>query len=113
MQYRVGPLGFLALGGYYEWGVAGNAGLLDQQWALRWVHEHIAAFGGDSERVTLFGESAGGASVSYQLLSPGSEALFRSAIMESSTVVADWNYIDRDLAETKARELAKLVCLSE
>lgn len=60
-----GPFGFLAT----EDGVIpGNAGLKDQAAALRWVHDNIELFGGDPEKVTLFGQSAGGASVGYQLL---------------------------------------------
>ncbi|XP_039581565.1 cholinesterase-like, partial [Passer montanus] len=73
MNYRVGALGFLALPGHPE--APGNVGLLDQRLALRWVQANIAAFGGDPGAVTLFGESAGAASVGLHLLSGGSRAL--------------------------------------
>ncbi|NXV56774.1 ACES Acetylcholinesterase, partial [Molothrus ater] len=77
MNYRVGALGFLALPGHPE--APGNVGLLDQRLALRWVQANIAAFGGDPGAVTLFGESAGAASVGLHLLSGGSRGLFRRA----------------------------------
>ena len=52
------------------------------QMALRWVHENIQAFGGDSQQVTIFGESAGSAAVNYNLLLPGNEPYFNRAIMQ-------------------------------
>ena len=58
MQYRVGPLGFMCLP---DDEIAGNMGLLDQNLALKWVNDHIASFGGDPDRVTIMGESAGSA----------------------------------------------------
>ncbi|XP_009458843.1 PREDICTED: cholinesterase-like, partial [Nipponia nippon] len=67
MNYRVGALGFLALPGHPE--APGNVGLLDQRLALRWVRDNVGAFGGDAGAVTLFGESAGAASVGLHLLS--------------------------------------------
>ena len=85
MNYRLGALGFMshpaltAEGG----GHSGNYGFLDQRFALQWVHDHIAAFGGDPANVTLFGESAGGISVCAHLASPMSTGLFQRAIVES------------------------------
>ena len=70
-NYRVGALGFLALGERGErWGARANLGLLDQLLALSWVHEQIACFGGDPEQITLFGESAGATSVNLLLSLP-------------------------------------------
>jgi para-nitrobenzyl esterase len=86
LNYRLGILGFLshpALSGASADGVSGNYGLLDQQAALRWVRDNIARFGGDPGNVTLFGESAGGLSVSSQLASPAAAGLFHKAIIES------------------------------
>jgi para-nitrobenzyl esterase len=84
MNYRLGPLGFMALPGLAdESATTGNYGLLDQQAALRWVRANIGAFGGDPRNVTLFGESAGGHSVCMQLISPSAQGLFDKAISES------------------------------
>jgi para-nitrobenzyl esterase len=86
INYRLGELGFLAhpaLTAESPDHASGNYGLLDQQEALRWVHRNILLFGGDPDRVTIFGESAGGLSVHSQLASPGSAGLFQRAIVES------------------------------
>ena len=83
-NYRLGPFGFLghaALAG--EDSAAGNYGLLDQRAALRWVRDHIAAFGGDPNNVTIAGQSAGAHSVSLHLVAPGSSGLFHRAILQS------------------------------
>lgn len=83
VNYRLGALGFLAHPSLGAPGAVGNYGLLDQQAALRWVHDNIANFGGDPDAVTIAGESAGGMSVCDHLVAPGSEGLFRAAIIQS------------------------------
>ncbi|MBN2169541.1 MAG: carboxylesterase family protein, partial [Actinobacteria bacterium] len=87
LNYRLGPLGFLALPALSDEspeGSSGNYGLLDQIAALQWVQRNIEAFGGDKDRVTLFGESAGAVSTCFFLLSPAAEGLFQYAIIESA-----------------------------
>ena len=66
INYRLGPLGFLCLD--TDEG-AGNMGMLDQVLALEWVHENIHLFGGDKDRITIFGESAGAASIGHLVMS--------------------------------------------
>ena len=86
INYRVGPLGFLAhpeLSAESPHHASGNYGLQDQIAALQWVKKNIAAFGGDPEKVTIFGESAGGISVSMLCVSPEARGLFRGAISQS------------------------------
>ena len=86
MNYRLGVFGFLVhpeLAKESGRNAAGNYGLLDQLAALQWVHENIAAFGGDPGNVTIFGESAGSFSVSAQMASPLAKGLFQKAIGES------------------------------
>ncbi|CAH0700840.1 unnamed protein product [Spodoptera exigua] len=82
INYRLNVHGFLCLG---TKDAPGNAGLKDQVAALKWVQKNIRAFGGDPDNVTIFGESAGGASVSYHLLSPMSKGLFKRAIAQSGS----------------------------
>ncbi len=86
MNYRLGIFGFFVhpeLAKESGHHAAGNYGLLDQVAALHWVHDNIAAFGGDPENVTIFGESAGSFSVSAQMASPLAKGLFQKAIGES------------------------------
>lgn len=86
MNYRLSIFGFLALpslAGESPQHAAGNYGLLDQVAALQWVRKNIAAFGGDPNNVTIFGESAGSTSVSAQMASPLAKGLFKQAIGES------------------------------
>src|SRR5215469_818742 len=86
MNYRLGIFGFMVhpeLAKESGHNSAGNYGLLDQLLALKWVHDNIAAFGGDPGNVTIFGESAGAFSVSAQMASPLAKGLFQRAIGES------------------------------
>ncbi|XP_049642350.1 cocaine esterase-like isoform X1 [Suncus etruscus] len=83
VQYRLGILGFFSTGDRHA---TGNWGFLDQVAALRWVQQNIASFGGDPDRVTIFGSSAGAVSVSTHVISPLSQGLFHRAIMESGVV---------------------------
>ncbi|AOS44236.1 Fumonisin B1 esterase [Lacunisphaera limnophila] len=86
INYRVGPLGFLAhpeLTAESGHGASGNYGLMDQIAGLQWVKANIAAFGGDPDQVTIFGESAGGIAVSMLCASPQAKGLFQGAISQS------------------------------
>jgi para-nitrobenzyl esterase len=84
VNYRLGALGFLELGDADpDHAGSGNVGLLDQIAALEWVRDNIAAFGGDSSRVTVFGESAGAMSVSLLMAMPRARDLFHGVIAES------------------------------
>ena len=98
--------GFLATGSKE---VPGNAGLKDQRAALRWVQRNIAQFGGDPRRVTLMGHSAGGASVHYHTLSPGSRGLFHNAIMLSGCAFNSWAFADPTTARARSQRLATLL----
>ncbi|OLQ03163.1 Acetylcholinesterase [Symbiodinium microadriaticum] len=82
-QHRLGSLGFMALPEFSARdprGVSGNYGFLDYQLCLRWVQEHVAAFGGDASNVTLMGQSSGGTLNHAHLAAPGSEGLFHRVI---------------------------------
>jgi para-nitrobenzyl esterase len=93
INYRLGYLGFFAQSAIDAEGhLSGNYGLMDQQFALGWVRRNIASFGGDPERVTIFGESAGGQSVYAQLASPLAAGMFRGAISESGSYVEFQDY---------------------
>lgn len=83
LNYRVGALGFLHLRRWVPGAGGPNLGLLDQIAALRWVEREIAAFGGDPDRVTLFGESAGAGSAVALLAMPAARGLFRRAVLQS------------------------------
>lgn len=90
ITYRVGVFGYFAdkeLAAESPHGTTGNYGLLDQIKALEWVHNNIAAFGGDASNVTIAGESAGSSSVNALCASPLTKGYFRRAIGESSSVV--------------------------
>uniref|UniRef100_A0A1B6G661 Carboxylic ester hydrolase n=1 Tax=Cuerna arida TaxID=1464854 RepID=A0A1B6G661_9HEMI len=108
-NYRLGAFGFLSLENEEA---PGNAGLKDQTLALKWVHENIDSFGGDPNNVTIFGVSAGGASVHFQLLCPPSKGLFHKAIIQCGFANNPW--ATQETPRQTALELAKtLGCTSE
>ncbi len=84
INYRLGLFGFLSTGDNV---IPGNNGLKDMVVGLKWVQENIQNFGGDPNKVTIFGESAGGSAVHYLLLSPTTKALFQQAISQSGTAL--------------------------
>ena len=111
-QYRVASMGFL----YFDTeDVGGNAGMFDQLMALQWVHDNIAQFGGNPDNITLFGESAGGVSVSLHLLSPLSRNLFSQAIMQSASAIVPWGIITQEEAILRhaTNAIFLSVCLSK
>jgi para-nitrobenzyl esterase len=97
LNYRLGPLGFLVhplLSKESAHGTSGNYGLLDQIAALQWVQENIAAFGGNPDRVTIFGQSAGSRSVTLLMISPLSARLFHGAIAASGGPIIGSEYLN-------------------
>uniref|UniRef100_A0A4W4FJG3 Carboxylic ester hydrolase n=1 Tax=Electrophorus electricus TaxID=8005 RepID=A0A4W4FJG3_ELEEL len=107
MNYRVSAFGFLALNGSAE--APGNVGLLDQRLALQWVQDNIHFFGGNPKQVTIFGESAGAASVGMHLLSPDSRPKFTRAILQSGVPNGPWATVSFDEARRRAIKLGRLV----
>jgi para-nitrobenzyl esterase len=104
VNYRLGALGFLDLSSFSTptQRFDANIGLRDVIESLRWVRDNIAAFGGDPERVTLFGESAGGGVVTTLLTTPAAEGLFTGAIAQSSPATSVYD-------SARARHVAEIV----
>merc|ERR1719266_2411842 len=108
-NYRLGPLGFLSSG---DGSAGGNQGLQDQILVLKWVQENADKFGGDPDKVTIFGEDSGAASVTLMALSPLGRGLFHGAIALSGTALCD-QYLQQQPHEA-ARELAtRLECTTD
>jgi len=109
VNYRLGVFGFMAhpeLTKESSNHSSGNYGLMDQHAALVWVQKNIAAFGGDSKKVTIAGESAGSMSVSAQVVSPLSKGLFARAIGESGAILGNLSPVPLTEAEQNGAKFA-------
>ncbi|CAD6192517.1 unnamed protein product [Caenorhabditis auriculariae] len=106
VNYRLGPFGYLYFGNN---DVPGNMGMLDQQLALYWIRDHIFSFGGNPSKVSLFGESAGAASIVAHLIAPASRGLFKTGILQSGSLDNKWSMDTPRHAKQKSLELARLV----
>ncbi|KAI4711409.1 hypothetical protein J4E89_003974 [Alternaria sp. Ai002NY15] len=121
MNYRLGALGWTGGPSYQAEGGVSNLGLYDQRFALEWVQENIHLFGGDKNRVTVFGESAGGGSIMHQITAYGGangSAPFQQAVPQSpgwqptTSVVTQEDVYQRFLTLTNTTSLAELRALS-
>ncbi len=122
VEYRLGIMGFIdfsAVPGGEEFATSGNLGLLDQICALKWINKNIAAFGGDPENVTIFGESAGGGSVSLLPLIGEADGLYKRAIAQSGSVALTYSKSECQeltrilLEESGCSTMDQLMALSE
>nr|CAD7568085.1 unnamed protein product [Timema californicum] len=104
INYRLGALGFLNLDGS---DVSANNGLRDQVMALTWINKNISKFGGDPDNVTIFGESAGGASVHYLLLAPSAKGLFHKAIAQSGSALLPICHLSSSVSTQRAFRLGQ------
>nr|XP_023018925.1 venom carboxylesterase-6-like [Leptinotarsa decemlineata] len=103
-HYRLGIFGFLSTGDLIS---PGNAGLKDQVLALKWIKKNIAKFGGDPNKITIFGQSAGAASIAYLLQTNITQGLFNAAIMHSGHSLSQWA-LTRN-APTLTKNIAKVL----
>jgi len=107
LNYRLGAFGFLTTG---DSSLPGNYGLWDQHLAIKWVHENIESFGGDKNRVTLAGQSAGGWSVGFQMMSPhNNRKLFQRVIMMSGSPFS-FTFINREVSNIVESIADKVNC---
>ncbi|KAL3102721.1 hypothetical protein niasHS_001283 [Heterodera schachtii] len=106
INYRLGPFGYLFLD---DEEVPGNMGMLDQQLALHWIRDNIAAFGGDPKMVSIFGESAGASSIVAHLIAPNSQGLFQNGILQSGSLDNKWSMDTPRRAYEKSMQLVRLV----
>ncbi|KAI4466376.1 carboxylesterase [Holotrichia oblita] len=105
-NYRLGIFGFLST---YDDAAPGNWGFKDQVAALKWVQNNIEKFGGDPQKVTIFGASAGAGSIHHHILSPRSKGLFHAAISQSGSALALWAQPQRETALVVAKVQADVV----
>uniref|UniRef100_A0A0N4ZKX9 Acetylcholinesterase n=1 Tax=Parastrongyloides trichosuri TaxID=131310 RepID=A0A0N4ZKX9_PARTI len=111
LNYRVGPLGFAYFG--EDTDVKGNMGLLDQQIALKWIYENIGYFNGSNKKITIFGHSAGAASVTAHLLSENSHSYFSKIIVNSGAITNVWATISPRAALNNTLWLASIMNCTE
>uniref|UniRef100_A0A0K8STH4 Carboxylic ester hydrolase n=2 Tax=Lygus hesperus TaxID=30085 RepID=A0A0K8STH4_LYGHE len=104
VSYRLSVLGFLS---FEDETLPGNMGIKDQNLALKWVYENIQLFGGDPKKITVMGESAGGASTHYHSIMPKSSHMIRGAIMQSGTAYNPWAYDPPGEGRKRAESFAK------
>ncbi|MFT3727932.1 MAG: carboxylesterase family protein [Terricaulis sp.] len=101
VNHRLGALGYMYLGALSERYAHANPGMLDLVAALKWVRDNIAVFGGDPDKVTIYGESGGGVKVGLLMAMPQAQGLFRAAIIESGLFPAPWS-TERGSQDTRA-----------
>ena len=111
INHRLNLLGFMDLSDFGEkYKYSGVAGVMDMVKALEWVHQNIAAFGGDPDNVTLFGQSGGGGKVNILLGTPSAKGLFHRGIIESGSMTS---LMDRETARAMGRAVVKKLGLNE
>ncbi|KAH3794706.1 hypothetical protein DPMN_148244 [Dreissena polymorpha] len=109
-NYRIGPFGFMST---EDENCPGNFGLWDQRLALQWVNSNIASFGGDPNRVTIFGQSAGAVSCNYQAMYPPNRGLFQNVITQSGTFSNTFNKPVPNARKYALRLANQLGCASD
>lgn len=112
VNYRLGIFGFFALPALTKESPnhsSGNYGYLDQTAALRWIKDNISSFGGDPDKITIAGESAGSISVSAQMASPLAQGLFHQAIASSGSLMGALPSVTLDSAENKGVNFTKKI----
>ncbi|CAI5455918.1 unnamed protein product [Caenorhabditis angaria] len=107
IQYRLGLLGFFSTGDEV---CPGNLGLWDMTMALQWVRDNVHAFGGDPRKVTVFGQSAGGASVDLLSISPHSKDLFHQVIPMAGNAECEWSTVGKNRLTHACRDFAYRKC---
>lgn len=106
INFRHGPLGFLRLD---HPDILGNAGLKDQVLAMHWIKNNIKNFGGDPDRVTIYGQSSGSTCVDLHMVSDLSKGLFQQSIGASGTIFSSWALSTPDEATQRAFELGAML----
>ncbi|KAJ6223432.1 hypothetical protein RDWZM_001977 [Blomia tropicalis] len=111
INYRLGSLGFLYGGA--DSNAPGNVGMHDQLLGIKWVHDNIGFFGGDTNKITIFGQSAGSMAVGALVISPLTKGLFQRAIMQSGSPTNEYFIISKDDSALRTKAYADRVgCLS-